>query len=159
MRCGPIPTAITLTTSTLAGCAGLQFNDGFRPDALNYYEAQPYLFVSTTRDCVSTATVVALPGAKRSVTLKSGYGSADLSVSLSSGIISSVGQKTDTKIPETIAAIGSLAAAAAPLTTEKQVVCDPTATLYPVVNGIPDLQHPLAFPISHHIIDTKPAGQ
>ena len=40
--------------------------------------------------------------------MKSGYGTADLSLSLEGGMLKSVGQKTDTKIPETITALGSI---------------------------------------------------
>ena len=136
----------------ISGCARLKFNDSEQPDSLTYYEVEPYLFVQTNKDCVSSATTIALPGKKRSVEFRSGYGSADLSVSLSAGIVTSVGQKTDTKIPETLTAIGGLATAGI-LATGKQFVCEPTAALYSIRNGIPDISHPIVFPVTSKIVD------
>ena len=140
----------------LSGCAHLDFGDD---RGLTYFDLKPYLFVSTTKECVSVATVVSVPETKREVKFKSGYGTADLSVGLSNGMITSVGQKTDTKIPETITAIASLGTAAkgmlaldaasssgkkdnTPASEKKdaagtQTVCEPTAKLYPIENGIP----------------------
>jgi len=143
----------------VSGCAGLVFNPTAQDDALTYYETAPYLFISTSKDCVTTASVVALPGRQRSVSLRSGYGSADLSVGLSSGMITSVGQKTDTKIPETITAVGGLAknlgVGIAGEAKGKQIICDPVGTLYPIVNGYPDYNHPLPFPARTRIVDTS----
>lgn len=78
-----------IAVSLLPGCGHLDFG----PDqGLTYYDPKPYLFVSTTKDCVTTATTVMLPSAKRDVKLVAGYGTTDLSVSLTNGMISSVGQ-------------------------------------------------------------------
>ncbi len=145
--------AIT-STFALTGCAGLVFNPAEEPDALSYFEPEPYFLVTTaldsaTKNCVTTATVVVVPGAKRSVSLRSGYGSADLSVSLSNGMITSVGQKTDTKIPETITAISGLATAVHALSEKRGAApsgCPHRATLYPIRRGIPDRKHPIRFP-------------
>ena len=118
--------------SLLSGCAHLDFGDD---KGLAYYDAKPYLFVSTTTECLTTATMpISVPERKREVKFKSGYGSADLSVNLINGMITSVNQKTDTQIPATIsslAGLGTAAAgvfksmAAAPATPEKPV-CKPT---------------------------------
>jgi hypothetical protein len=148
--------AMTVTTTSLltllSGCAGLDFGEG-----LSYNEPTPYLFVTVSKDCVSTATVISLPGEKKAVKFERGYGSADLSVELSNGILTKVGQKTDSKIPETITSIASLGTAMAALSGDKsvakQVVCDPSATLYTVSNGVPDLSAPLVFPVASKIID------
>ncbi|MDR3510008.1 MAG: hypothetical protein P4L73_00100 [Caulobacteraceae bacterium] len=125
----------------LGGCAGLEFSDGWSPsnaNALHFYDSRPYLLVSVTKDCVSSASVISLPAGKRSVTFKSGYGTADLSVALQNGMVTSVGQKTDTKIPETITAaaglagqLGAKALLTPPATPAK--TCVAAAKLYPIL--------------------------
>jgi hypothetical protein len=133
--------------------AGLDFGEA----GLSFYEPKPYLFVFVNKDCVSTATVISLPGDKKSVMFKSGYGSADLSIALSNGILTNAGQKTDTKIPETITSIASLGAAMAALSATKkgakQVICKPSAILYPIENGVPKLDSPAEFPIQSQVVD------
>lgn len=147
---------IVTTTSLLtllSGCAGLDFGN----EGLSYNEPTPYLFVTVSKDCVSTATVISLPGEKKAVKFKRGYGAADLSVELSNGVLTKVGQKTDSKIPETITSIASLGTALAALSEDKgvakQVVCDPSATLYPVSNGVPDIGARLVFPVVIKVVD------
>ena len=127
---------ITITISFLTGCASIDFdsNDGGLP----FYDPVPYLFVSTTKECVTTATMVILPGHRRLLKFKRGYGSYDLSISLENGMIKSVGQKADTKIPETISAIGQLAAAVPKIAKDvKTLICDPEAKLYLIEEGRP----------------------
>lgn len=129
----------------LSGCGHLDFG----PDkGLTYYDPKPYFFVTTTKDCVITGTVVSLPETKREVKLVSGYGSTDLSVNLSNGMITSVGQKTDPSIPATIT---SLATAVGALTKSTKVEpkepssCTPSAVLYPIVNGKPHSEDGINF--------------
>ncbi|HVC38132.1 MAG TPA: hypothetical protein VNF46_06995 [Gammaproteobacteria bacterium] len=145
--------------SLLSGCAHIDFGG----DGMTYFDPKPYLFVSTTKECVSTATVIMLPNDKKVMKFESGYGSASLTVVLSNGMIASVGQNTDTKIPETLSSIAGLGTAAAGIraltTTGKQIICAPTAILYPIVSGVPDLNHPLLFPISKQTVDVGNAGQ
>lgn len=152
MKKAMIVTATSLLT-LLSGCAGLDFGQ----EGLSFNEPTPYLFVTVSKDCLSTATVISLPGEKKAVKFKRGYGSADLSVELSNGVLTKIGQKTDSKIPETITSIASLGTAMATLSEDKsvakQVVCDPAATLYPVINGVPDTSTPIVFPISSRTID------
>lgn len=126
--------------SLLTGCAGLTFGPESM-NALTYYDPKPYLFISTTADCVSTATIISVPEAKKGVSFNSGYGTADLSITLSGGMIASVGQKTDSKIPETLSsvatlatAVGGLARSAAP----QEAACKPSARLYNINNGVVD---------------------
>jgi len=144
----------------LSGCAGLDFGE----EGLTYYEPAPYLFVSVNKECVSTATVVSLPGAEKKVKFDRGYGSAELSVVLANGILTNVGQKTDTKIPETITSIASLGTAMAALSAadkdakQKQLVCVPSAILYPIKKGVPDMSSPAEFPIQTKLIDSSDAG-
>lgn len=118
-------------TVILCGCAHLEFTDG----GLTYYDPKPYLFVSTTKDCVSTATILMIPYQKKMVKFISGYGTADLSIGLSNGMITSAGQKTDTKIPETITALTGMATAAAKF--KGTSTCPPSAKLFPIENGVP----------------------
>lgn len=148
--------AIMIVFSALSGCAHIDFGG----DGLTYYDPKPYLFVATTKECISTATVLAIPEVKKVMKFQSGYGSADLSTSLSNGMISSVGQKTDTKIPETLASIGT-AAGGLNLMAEngKQIICKPSAALYPIALGVPDLNHPLVFDVKKEIIDLSQARQ
>jgi len=124
--------------SFLTGCAGLTFGPE-STDALTYYDPKPYLFISTAADCVSTATIIAVPATKRGVSFKSGYGTADLSIALNGGMITAIGQKTDSKVPETLSsvatlatAVGGLARSAAP----QEVACKPSARLYNIDGGV-----------------------
>lgn len=127
--------------SFLTGCAGLTFGPE-STNALTFYDPKPYLFISTTTDCVSTATIISVPETKKGVTFNSGYGTADLSISLSGGMITSVGQKTDTKIPETLNSVATLATAVGGLTrsvtTKLEGACSPSANLYKIDNGVID---------------------
>jgi hypothetical protein len=127
--------------SFLTGCAGLTFGPE-STNALTFYDPKPYLFISTTTDCVSTATIISVPATKKGVTFNSGYGTADLSISLSGGMITSVGQKTDTKIPETVNSLATLATAVGGLTrstTAKEAgTCSSSANLYKIDNGVVD---------------------
>ncbi len=129
------------------GCAHIDFGG----DGMTYYDPMPYLFVSTTKECVTTATVITIPETKKVMKFVPGIGSSDLSATLSNGMIAAVGQKSDTKIPETISAVAGLATAGATLgknVAESKAGCTPTATLYPVSSGVPDIEHPLSFPVT-----------
>ncbi|TKB58829.1 MAG: hypothetical protein E8D49_10550 [Nitrospira sp.] len=145
-------TVLLGASTVLGGCAGLDFGE----QGISFYEPKPYLFVSVNKDCVSTATLISLPGDRKFVKFKSGYGSSDLSVAFSNGILTNAGQKVDTKVPETITAIASLGTAIAALSADKgvkQVICSPSAILYPVVNGEPDRNSPTSFPVESKIVD------
>jgi hypothetical protein len=138
--------------SLLSGCAHLDFGD----EGLTYYDPKPYLFVTTTKDCTSTATVVVVPGTKKAVKFVPGYGTANLSVNLSNGMVTTAGQNTDTQIPATISAITGLTTAVAGMTKAPEVKlpagtapkeCTPTALLYPIVSGVVE-DNPISFPVS-----------
>ena len=150
-----------ITVSSFAGCANIDFGGG----GVTYYDPKPYLFVSTTKDCVTTATVVSLPDTKKAMKFESGFGSADLSATFNNGMLASIGQKTDTKIPETITSVAALGTAAlggfmaAKADTEVQVICVPTATLYPIQDGVPDSAHPTSFPVKKEIIGKATPGK
>lgn len=148
--------------SLIQGCARLDFGDD---KGLVYYDPKPYLFVSTTKDCVTAATNISLPETKKEVKFLSGYGSADLSIGLSNGMITSAGQKTDTKIPETLTAVSGLVGSAAKAAAlppalpgaskPKQIICTPSAAVYPINNGIPDISSPLHFPVTKEVVDVN----
>ena len=110
---------------TLAGCAEIAFYDNkelLEPKTgVKFYYPKPYLLVAQpdNKDKPVEVSVIYLPDLKNPAWAKPkyGYGSADLSLSFQNGIITSVGQKTDTKIPETITAITGMAQSAAALAT------------------------------------------
>lgn len=131
----------------VTGCAHIDFGG----DGLTYYEPKPFLFVIKTKDCVITATIVVVPADKKTMKFISGYGSSDLSITLSNGMITAVGQKTDTKVPETLTSIASLATAAAALelpATGMSPTCTLTATLYPLESGLPNFDKPSKVPLA-----------
>lgn len=134
----------------LGACAGVQFQEAPSGDALMYFEPQPYFLIQQDSTCVQTAKVVSVPGHKRALKLKSGYGSAELSVALTpDGVLTNVGQKTDTKIPETITAVTGLATGLAKIATSKaggvtkSASCRAAAAMYPIVDGRIDTSHPV----------------
>ena len=134
----------------LSGCGHLEFGPDKGP---TYYDPKPYFFVTTTKDCVTTGPVVSLPETKREVKLVPGYGSSDLSVNLSNGMITAVGQKTDPSIPTTISVVVGPATAVGALTKsakaepEKPTSCTPTSVLYPIEDGSPNLNAGFHFPV------------
>ncbi|WP_337997244.1 hypothetical protein [Oleispirillum naphthae] len=99
----------------LAGCAGYGFHETPREGGLTYWETAPFLVVATEADCKQTLTVMSMPARPRSVSLNSGYGSAELNIAFKDGTITQIGQKTDTKIPETLTQIAGLTTAYAKL--------------------------------------------
>jgi hypothetical protein len=131
---------------TLCGCARIDF--GGADGRLTYYDPKPYLFVSTNKDCITTATVLVLPNEKKSLKFIPGYGSAKLSVNLSNGMITSAGQETDTKIPETISALAEVAKTAGGfMKLQAGTGCPPSAVLFPIENGKPDVTKPIPFEV------------
>jgi len=126
----------------LAACAHIDFTS---ERGLLYYEPRPYLYVVTAPDCSQSATVISLPGTSRHLRFVPGYGSADLKVELSNGVITSAGQNTDAKLPDTITAlVGLKTASAAEKKTDsalssgkdkKPVECAPEGNLYPISDG------------------------
>lgn len=134
-------TIVASIVFTLAGCAGVEFNAG--NDGAVYYEPLPYLFYSVTDKCVSSATVVALPGNKRHLDFSTGYGSSSLSAEFSNGLLTKVGQTSDSKTAETLTSIAALATAGI-LSESSQVACSPKAVLFPIEDGVPNLNKALA---------------
>ncbi|MDX8501930.1 hypothetical protein RFM99_26395 [Mesorhizobium sp. VK4C] len=128
-----------------SGCARIQFVGAPSDDALTYYEPVPYLLIQQDSKCEKVARVVSFPGRKRGLKLNSGYGSADLSVKMTAdGIITDLGQKTDTKVPETIEAVTGLAKlAVAAKAGATETPCTTRATLFPIVDGRVNTKSPV----------------
>jgi len=107
----------------LGGCARIALYDNAQlqgPEVgVKFYYSKPYVLVARTEDKDNPVqvAVVYLPDQSKPVyaKLNSGFGSAKLSLAFGNGILTSIGQETDTKIPETITALTGLATAAAGL--------------------------------------------
>ena len=86
-------------------------------NGLCFYEPLPYLLVASAEGTSNlTAQIVWLPNPNRRyrVNLTPGIGTANLSVKLQNGwMLESIGAQTDTKMPETITAIGGVVKAVA----------------------------------------------
>ncbi len=142
------PWLALLPVCLLGGCASIDFDAD--DSGLIYFEPLPHLFYTVTDECVSSVSVVSIPGQQKRIAFKSGYGAATLSASFANGVITDVGQATDTKVPETITSIAALAGALALARgAEDQTAsggCSPVAMLYPLRNGVPGT--PIRLPIS-----------
>jgi hypothetical protein len=109
---------LALPAASLASCAHLSFHDSNDPKRGNvgveYYKPKLYLLLTKTATEGYKADIVTLPDLlqPRYALLHPGYGSSNLSLKMNNGILTDVGQQADTKIPETITALGSLATAA-----------------------------------------------
>jgi hypothetical protein len=147
----------------LSGCARLEFytkpNLEGPETGVKFYYSKPYLLVARTPVPAKPATqgspatpattqvqvsIQYLPDLQNPVyaKLRSGYGSANLSLAFQNSMLTSVGQNTDTKIPETIAAATGMATAATGLrkAAAERLPSAPTAqgekpdfTLYEIV--------------------------
>ena len=155
---------LLLSVMLLGGCAGIQFSSG-TDHGLTYFDPVPHLFVTRTQDpktsiCTVSATVIMIPGEKKQMKFKWGYGVSDLTVNLSNGMITSVNQKNDSKIPETINAFAGLAGtalgAAKTLQRERagdgkppetKQICTPPAALYKLDKGEVTNDEPFTFGI------------
>ena len=122
--------AVALAATALTGCAHIEFG---ADKGLLYYEPVPYLIVTRGADCTVSATLLMLPGREKHLQLAEGYGSADLKVTLSNGMITEVGQNVDNKVPDTLASLAALRSA----TFAKQGCAGPPAILYPIEDGLP----------------------
>lgn len=127
--------------TAISGCASVDFNAG--EEGAVYYEPLPYLFYSVTDKCISSASVVSLPGKRRHLDFKSGYGSSNLSAEFSNGLLTKVGQTSDSKIPETLTSIAGLATAGVLGVAPADGGCSPRSVLFPIEEGVPNLQKPL----------------
>lgn len=140
-----------------SGCAHYEFD---ADKGLVYYEPVPYFFVSTTAECISTATFVMLPGERKRLKFVDGYGSANLTVTLDKGLVSVIGQNVDAKVSDTITSLANLRTAFAAATAQqagKPTKCEPTAILYRFVGKEPSKSNPIDFPVK--VIEDKASQQ
>jgi hypothetical protein len=140
---------VIICAVALSGCAKLEFYKN--PDlsgpeeGVKFYYSKPYLLVTRTsikspdktENSSVQCSVVYLPDQQNPVyvRMKPGYGSANLSLSIADGKLSSVGQQTDTKIPETIAALAGLKPAPPTLIGQPVEKREPDWTLYEIDNS------------------------
>ncbi|MFN6087595.1 MAG: hypothetical protein ACK47E_02495 [Cyclobacteriaceae bacterium] len=107
--------AILTLTVILSGCATVKFysdKELTKESGIEFYSPKPYLIVekNPAKDVSMKMSIVYLPDFNnpKYAKLKTGFGSSDLKLSLENGIITSYGITSDSKIPETITAIGGL---------------------------------------------------
>jgi hypothetical protein len=122
---------LLIATMTLAGCARVAFYsvdtdaNGKQPNVskfteetetgVKYYNPKPYLLVARTgaKDKPVEISVIYLPDLAHPNYAKgwTGLGTTNLQLSLTNGVITSVGQQVDSKIPEFITSLASLGTA------------------------------------------------
>lgn len=114
------PTGLAAAVAmTLSGCAGFTFYsdpDLQRKTGIPVYAPKPYLLVVTgQKEKPVDATVVYMNDPKPLIYAepRSGWGSADLSLALSNGVLTAFGQKTDPQVKELITSLGGLLTAGA----------------------------------------------
>jgi hypothetical protein len=93
-------------------CATVKFYDDSKlkeESGIEFYAPKPYLLVERkpAKDVALKSSVIYLPDLSKPkyAKLQAGFGSNDLKLSLSNGIITSYGVTTDSKVPETITAL------------------------------------------------------
>lgn len=106
---------LTLWLLFASSCARITFHDAAKgPSSQNvgveYYNSKPYLLVTQSAEKGYTASLITIPDVAhpRRAFLHPGYGTSNLSIQLSNGMLTNVGQQSDTQIPQTITALGGL---------------------------------------------------
>lgn len=109
-----------LTVAVLSGCAGVSFYTDptlKTRTGIPVYGSKPYLLVSRTgaKDKPVETSIIYLPNTEKVIYAypRSGFGSANLTMSLAGGQMTSFGQQTDTKVPELITSLSGLVTARA----------------------------------------------
>lgn len=110
--------ASALSALLFAGCAQVvvrHVSEADTSDGVHFYEPRPYLWIGSDAKGNPSSQIVWLPDPARRyvVKVRPGLGAVDGSVNLSDGwMLDSLGARSDTRIPETIAAVATLARAA-----------------------------------------------
>lgn len=106
---------LVLSGLALGGCAGVTFYSDpslSTKTGIPIYAPKPYLLVARTgaKDKPVEISIVYLSDPKNVIYARpsSGFGSANLTLALANGQMTSFGQQTDTKIPEMVTALGGL---------------------------------------------------
>jgi hypothetical protein len=104
-----------ILAGALSGCGSLKFypDPAMKQDevGLKGYYPKPYVLVARDGTSkVTSVTLVYLPDLEHPVyaQARSGYGSSNLTLSFTNGVITNFGQQTDSKVPETLTALGGL---------------------------------------------------
>ena len=111
--------------SCLTSCADLRFykdEKGESPTLFKYYGTAPHLLISSAApNAPPTATIIWLPDRDDVTYIKfrPGIGQHKFDVTVSNGMLSSIGNQGDTKIAETLGAVAQLMTAKAQLITAK----------------------------------------
>lgn len=99
-----------------SSCAGIKFyddKDSKNEIGLKYYQQKPFLLVeyNPSKDVKVKSTIIYLPDLQNPdyVKQKRGFGSSDLKMELENGMLKSFGSTYDSKVPETVTGVGSLA--------------------------------------------------
>jgi hypothetical protein len=107
--------AVLIAVLGLHGCAGVTFYSDATlktQTGIPIYAPKPYLLVARTgaKDKPVEVSIVYLNDPQKVIYAdpRSGFGSANLTLALSNGQMTSFGQQTDTKIPELITSLGGL---------------------------------------------------
>ena len=142
-----------LSALLLAGCANVTFHPGLpngtdpdvnRRTGLKYYTAKPYLLVGPTgnKDAPMKAEIISLPDLEHPTyaIFHPGWGQHIFSLAVASnGNLSSYGQTADSKIPETISAVGSLMSGGGALATAVKALLTPSGPKDSVLKAIKQL--------------------
>lgn len=110
-----------LLVGPLIGCARVAFYSDAKFEhkitGVKFYTPKPYLLIARTgaKDKPVEISIVYLPDLANPSYARpiAGLGSSDLAMSFTNGMLSSYGEKTDSKIPELISALGSFTGSAA----------------------------------------------
>ncbi len=133
-RCDDLRLTFVVGFSCLAlSCANVTFHTDpelTKRTGLKYYTAKPYLLVGPTgnKDAPFKAEIISLPDLEHPTyaIFHPGWGQHQFSLAVASnGNLSSYGQTADSKIPETIAAVGSLMSGGSALATAVKTLVTP----------------------------------
>lgn len=113
-------TALALLVASLSGCAGVTFYSDAnltQKTGIPIYAPKPYLLVARTgaKDKPVDISIIYLNDPQKIIYAdpRSGFGSSNLTLSLTDGKLTAFGQQTDTKIPELITSLSGLITARA----------------------------------------------
>lgn len=92
------------------GCASVKFCDENGNDiGFEYHPAKPYLLIETDDKDVQKARIISIPDMSKTryVKRQSGLGTVDFSFKITDSMLNEFAGKSDSKVPETIAAVTS----------------------------------------------------
>jgi hypothetical protein len=125
-------TIIGASAGALASCAGIEFSDTQQRNAFTYYEPVPALSVTTAADCAISATVISVPGPKRSIRFRPGLGTAKLGFTVSNGMLTAVNSETSGAVGDALNIADKLKAAAALSLVTRSTACTPKVVAYQI---------------------------